>query len=97
MNHEAELKDIYKLLEEIRDNQKRQLEQQESLAIQKEQVRVFLEHQEKAQRIQDRAESIQDRSAVILSRARRIFPFVLAAIAGLLIYVTWLLWRVGFR
>jgi cytochrome c-type biogenesis protein CcmH/NrfG len=95
MRNNEEFDQLRLLLEEIRNNQKTQLERQsESLSIQKEQFRVFLEQQEKTQKIQDRAEAIQDKSAQIVNRARRLFPLVLAAIVALLGYVTWLLWRI---
>ncbi|HLN97418.1 MAG TPA: hypothetical protein VK208_02950 [Pyrinomonadaceae bacterium] len=95
MNDKEEFEQIKRLLGEITDNQKAQLElHAESLSIQKQQFQVFVEQQEKTQRIQERAEAIQERSAQILNFARRFFPFVLAAIVLLLGYVTWLLWRI---
>ena len=85
MSDKEDFEQVKRLLEEIRNNQRTQLDRQaESLSIQKEQVRVFLEQQEKTQKIQDRAEAIQDKSAQIVNRARRLFPLVLAAIVALL-------------
>ncbi len=82
------------LLKEIRDNQKLQLERQaEALAIQKEQFEIFRKQMEQTQRIQDRAEQLQDKSAQIIGSARKVFIFVLPVLIGLIIYVSWLLFR----
>ena len=60
MSDIEKLAQVARLLEEVRDNQRTQLERQaESLAIQKEQFQVFLKQQEKTNQLQDRAEAIQ--------------------------------------
>lgn len=87
MSEPDKLERIARLLEEIRDGQKIQLERQaETLAIQKEQF-------QRAQKLQDRAEAIQDRSAQLVGRLHRVMPFVLAAVVILIAYVSWLLFR----
>ena len=94
MNDTDKLERIAWVLEEMRDNQKMQLERQaEALALQKEQYQVFLKQQEKTAQIQARAEAIQDRSAQLINRVRRFVPLAMAAIVVIIIYLTWLLFR----
>lgn len=94
MNDTDKLDRIARLLEEMRDNQKTQLERQaEALALQKEQYQIFLKQQEKTAQIQARAEAIQDRSAQLINRVRRFVPLAMAAIVVIIIYLTWLLLR----
>jgi uncharacterized protein YaaW (UPF0174 family) len=94
MNDTERLGQIARLLEEVRDNQKVQLERQaESLAIQREHYQVFLKQQEKTAKIQERAEAIQDKSANLVSRIQRFVPIAIAAVLVLIIYLTWLLLR----
>jgi hypothetical protein len=82
------------LLEELRDNQKTQLERQgEALAIQKKQFELFLQQHDKTVAIQKRAESIQDRSAQLVTGVRRLFPVVVGVLVILILYVTLLLFR----
>jgi hypothetical protein len=60
MSETETLERIARLLEEIRDGQRIQLERQtETLALQKEQF-------QRTQKLQDRAEAIQDRSAQLV-------------------------------
>ena len=94
MNDTDKLDRIARMLEEMRDNQKTQLERQaEALALQKEQYQIFLKQQEKTAQIQARAEAIQDRSAQLINRVRRFVPLAMAAIVVIIIYLTWLLLR----
>jgi hypothetical protein len=94
LNDTDKLERIARLIEEMRDNQKTQLERQaEALALQKEQYQVFLKQQEKTAQIQARAEAIQDRSAQLINRVRRFVPLAMAAIVVIIIYLTWLLLR----
>ena len=86
---------IARLLEEVRDNQKVQIERQaESLAIQKEQYQIFLKQHEKTAKIQERAEAIQDKSANLVNKIQRFVPFAIAVVFVLILYLTWLLFRV---
>ena len=94
MNDTESLEKIARLLEEVRDNQKVQIERQaESLAIQKEQYQVFLKQHEKTARIQERAEAIQEKSSNLVNRIQRFVPFAIAAVFILILYLTWLLFR----
>jgi uncharacterized protein YaaW (UPF0174 family) len=88
------LEQIARLLEEIRDNQKAQLERQaESLSIQKEQFQAFLKQYEKTMQLQERAEAVQEKSRQLINKIQRFVPFALAAVVVLIGYVTWLLLR----
>ena len=95
MSDTEKLEQIAALLEEVRDNQRTQLERQaESLAIQKEQFQVFLKQQEKTRQLQDRAEAIQARSSHLIGNVQRFVPFAMAAVAVLIGFVAWLLFRI---
>lgn len=76
---------LLRVLEEIRDNQKLQLERQaESMAIQREQAEL-------AKRQFERAESLQIKSAQLVGGARKVMVVVLpsaAAVRGGLLLVT---------
>jgi hypothetical protein len=88
------LEQITALLEEVRDNQRTQLERQaESLAIQKEQFQGFLKQQEKASQLQDRAEAIQAKSSLLLKGVQRFVPVVMVVVVLLIGFVAWLLLR----
>ena len=88
------LERLARLLEEVRDNQRIQLERQaEALGMQKEQLRLVLQQHEKAARLQDRAESIQERSAQLIKTAQRSVPVLLVVVILLIIYVSWLMFR----
>jgi hypothetical protein len=91
MSETEQLDRIARVLEEIRDDQRVQIERQaESLAIQTAQHQAFLTQHEKTGKIQQRAEALQDRSAKIVSLIQRIVPFALAFVLLLIGYVTWL-------
>jgi hypothetical protein len=94
MGDTEKMEQIARLLEEVRDNQRTQLEHQaESLAIQKEQFQVFLKQQEKTGQLQDRAEAIQARSSLLLKGVQRFVPVVMVVVVLLIGFVTWLLLR----
>lgn len=94
MSDADQLDRIARLLEEIRDNQRAQLDRQgESLAIQTAQHRAFLAQHEKTAKIQQRAEALQDRSARLVGMMQRVVPFALAFVLLLIGYITWLLLR----
>lgn len=87
MSDAEKLDRIARLLEEIRDGQKTQLERQaDALALQKEQF-------ERTHKLQERAEAIQDRSARLVGRVQRFVPFAMAVVVILIGYVSWLLFR----
>ena len=94
MSDTEELERITRLLEEIRENQKTQLERQaESLSLQKEQYQVVLKQHGRAMQIQERVEAVQEKSARLVTTIRRFVPFGLAAVVVLILSVTWLLLR----
>ena len=85
---------VARLLEQIRDQQKLQLERQaESLALQREQFAMFQRQVERTEKLQDRAEEIQAKSGALVAGARRTFVVVLPILVALLVYVTWLILR----
>jgi hypothetical protein len=82
------------LLKEIRDNQKLQLDRQaEALQLQREQFALVQKQADRHERVQDRAENIQARSAQLVAVARKTLFFILPVIALLIIYVSWLIFR----
>ena len=82
------------LLKEIRDNQKLQLDcQTEALQLQREQFALVQKQADRHERVQDRAENIQAKSAQIVAVARKTLFFILPIIALLIIYVSWLIFR----
>ena len=94
MSDEERFEKVARLLEELRDNQRTQLERQaEALALQKKQFELVLQQHDKTVAIQNRAESIQERGAQLVTAARRLFPAVLGVIIVLIAYVTWLIFR----
>jgi aromatic ring hydroxylase len=94
MSDTDKLDRIAQLLEQVRDNQREQLERQaESLAIQKNQYQAFLQQHEKTAQLQQRAEAIQERSARLVGGIQRVFPLALGLTLVLIGYITWILWR----
>ncbi len=93
MNNEDQQNTV-RVLEEIRDNQKLQLQhQKEALSLQKEQFALFQKQIQRTERIQDRAEQLQDRGAQIIGVARKSMIFVLPILIFLIVYVSWLIFR----
>ena len=83
-----------RLLSEIRDNQKLQIERQaEALAMQKEQLEMVKKQMDRAEKIQDRAEQLQERGSQMMSIARKALYFLLPIIILLVLYLTWLIFR----
>jgi len=94
VNETGQLERIARLLEEVRDNQRAQLERQlESLSIQKAQQQAFLDQKERTAQLQQRAEAIQERSARLVGGIQRVAPVVLLIVIALIAYVSWLLFR----
>ncbi|MFB3923713.1 MAG: hypothetical protein ACE145_18465 [Terriglobia bacterium] len=92
MNDSDKLERIARLLEEVRDQQKLQLDRQaEALELQKEQFQLVQKQYEKAAKIQDRAEAIQDKSAKLIGLVRRFVPVAMGVVVVIIIYLTWLL------
>ncbi len=85
---------LLRLLEEIRDNQRTQLERQaESLVLQRERFALIQKQAERAERLQDRAEELQVKGAQLVTGARKGMVVVLPIIVLLLAYLSWLILR----
>lgn len=92
--NDVDLQRLIRVLEEIRDNQKVQIERQsEALALQREQFELVKKQTERTERIQDRAEQIQAKSATLVAGARKTLLVVLPILVILIAYVSWLLFR----
>ncbi|HUQ26290.1 MAG TPA: hypothetical protein VM140_11525 [Burkholderiales bacterium] len=81
---DSDIQRVVRLLEEIRDHQKAQLD-------------AFLVQSERAARLQDRAEELQARSAQLVGRSRRVLMMLLPVIIVLIAYVSWLIFRLTVR
>jgi hypothetical protein len=85
--NEQQAESLIKLLEEIRDNQRIQLERQaESLSMQKTQY-------DRVDKIHDRAERIQDKSAMLVEGSRKLQKVFFPILVMLFVF---LLWRIFF-
>ncbi len=83
---------LHRVLEEIRDDQKKLLAQnQQALDLSKEQFELVKSQHERAGKIQDRAEALQTRGEGLVGGARKVFLVVVPILIALLIYVSWLL------
>lgn len=92
--NDTEIERLAALLEQIRDDQRLQLERQaEALALQREQLDLVRRQAERTERIQDRAEAIQDKSAQLVAGSRRALAVVLPIIVALIAYLSWLMLR----
>lgn len=86
---------MLRLLEEIRDIQKQQIERQaEALTLQREQHELIKAHYQKAERLQQKAESIQDKSRALIQVARKSFLVIIPVIAVMIVYLSWLLFSI---
>src|SRR5881397_60143 len=92
---DQDLQRMNRVLEEIRDNQRLQLErQEEALKLQREQFAMVQKQSERTDRIQDRAEQIQARSAQLITRSRTAQVVALIVIITLVAYVSWIIFRI---
>jgi uncharacterized membrane protein (DUF106 family) len=92
--NDKETQGLIRLLEEIRDNQKVQLDRQsETLSLQREQFSLVQRQHERAERIQDRTEQIQDKGAQIVATSRKAMFLILPILVVLILYVSWILFR----
>ena len=83
---------VIELLEELRDNQRLQLERQaEALTMQKRQLELVEQQLERSERLQARAEQLQEKSGQLMERGRKVFLVVIPVLILLLAYVSWLL------
>lgn len=91
---EPQAEQFLALLEEIRNNQRLQIDRQaEALALQKEQFDLVRKQFERTERIQDRAEELQKKSAQLVASSRNVQKVVIPVIILLLAYLTWLNFR----
>jgi len=91
---EEDSRRLLALLEDIRENQKLQIDRQfEALELQRRQFAILEKQQERADRIQDRAEQIQNKSAQLVAGARKVMIVVIPIIIALIIYLSWLMFR----
>jgi hypothetical protein len=91
---DADVRQLSRLLEEIRDTQRLQLERQtEALAVQREHLTMVQRQTERAERLQDRAEQLQTRSAQLMGSARTISTVLIPVVVALMVYVSWLIFR----
>lgn len=80
------------ILEEIRDNQRLQIERQaEALSLQREQFAFIQKQNERTDRLQARAEAIQEKSAQLVAGSRKVVTIIIPIVIALIIYVSWLL------
>ncbi len=80
------------LLQEIRDNQLKQLSiQTEAFELQKQQFALYKQQFDKAAQLQDRAESLQERSRDLVEKGRKLFIFVVPILLIAIGYLSWLL------
>jgi uncharacterized membrane protein (DUF106 family) len=92
--NDQDVQRLIRVLEEIRDNQKLQLEQQaETQKLQRDQIAVSQSQSDRATRIQDRAEQIQVKSAQLVAASRKAMAVVLPILFVLILYVSWLLFH----
>lgn len=83
---------VVALLEELRDNQRLQLERQaEALELQRHQVEMVERQLERSETLQARAEQLQEKSGQLMERGRKVFLVVIPLLFALLAYVSWLL------
>ncbi len=81
LTSDPDVRQLIRLLEEIRDNQKMQLERQaEALALQREQFALVQKQTERAERLQNRAEALQAKGVQPVTGARKGMVVVLPII-----------------
>ena len=92
--NDPELQQILRVLHDIRDDQRLQMERQaESFALQRNQFELALKQTERAERIPDRAEEIQAKGAEMMASGRKVLAIVLPIVIALIVYLSWLLFR----
>jgi uncharacterized membrane protein (DUF106 family) len=98
MNDQDNSQRMVRVLEEMRDNQKIQLERQaEALQVQRDTFALVQKQADRTERIQDRAEQIQAKSAQMIGAGRKVMAVVLPLIIVLVIYLSWLLFAKPYR
>lgn len=93
--NDDDAKRIAAVLEDLREGQKLQLERQlEALELQRRQFELVQGQAARTERIQDKAEQLQDRGARLVQGSRKVALFLLPVILVLIVYVSWLIFRV---
>jgi hypothetical protein len=88
VTNSLDTENLARLLTEIRDGQRVQLERQaEALAIQKQQFEIVKIQFEQAKKLQDRAQILHDKSKHLVEGSRRFLFFVLPVVIALIIVV----------
>jgi hypothetical protein len=91
---ESEKDALRRVLEEIRDDQRKLLAQNEQLLdITRGELEIVKRQHDRVSKIQDRAEAIQSRSEGLVGVARKAFYVIIPVLIALLGYVSWLLFR----
>ena len=83
---------LRRVLEEIRDDQRSLLAQNQQMLDQaKEQFELVKRQHERAERIQERAEALQSRGEFLVGGARKAFIVIIPILIALLAYVSWMI------
>jgi len=83
---------LRRILEEIRDDQRKLLAQNERLLeLARGELELIKRQHERANQIQDRAEALQARSEGLVGGAKKAFYVIIPILFALLVYVSWLL------
>ena len=83
---------LQKLLQEIRDDQRSLLAQNQQMLDQsREQFELVKRQYERSERIQDRAEALQSRGEFLVGGAKKAFIVIIPILIALLVYVSWLI------
>jgi hypothetical protein len=91
---ESQDNELRRVLEEIRDDQRTILARNEELLnLTRDQFEVVKRHYDRAEKLQDRAEQLQARGEGLVGGARKAFYVIVPILIALVIYVSWLLFR----
>ena len=89
---EKQLDQLVKILEEIREGQRLQLDRyEEVMALQREHLDLYKLQYERAERINAKAEEIQNKSAQIVGGVGKLLLIVIPFGLLLLLYLSWLI------
>ena len=89
---EQQIAMLIELLQDIRENQRLQVERQlEGLSLQKEQFEIVKIQFERAEKISAKAELIQEKGAQLIAASRKSLKVILPIVFILIAYVSWLI------
>ena len=93
LNNEQDIhRQIARLLENIRDQQRIQSENQtELLALQKKQYELVKSQYDRHKALQEKAELIQDKSAQLVEKGRRTMAVILPVVVVLILVLAWMM------